>query len=52
MGGSEVARWKMWLSSEEARLEIPDFIQGWGCRVSPKFHIFISDVNEQNERAG
>ena len=50
--GSEVARWKMWLSSEEARLEIPDFIQGRGCRVSPKFHIFISDVNEQNERAG
>ena len=28
MGGSEVARWKRWLSSEEARLEIPDFIQG------------------------
>ena len=46
-----MARWKTWVSSEDARLEIPVFIQGRGCRVSPKFHIFISDVNQQNKGA-
>ena len=46
---SEVARWERWVSSEEARLEIPGFIQGWRRRVRPKFHLFVSDVNQQNE---
>ena len=48
---SEVARWEGWLSSEEARLETPSFIQGWGRRVSPEFLIFVSDINQQNEGA-
>ena len=47
-----MARWERWESSEVARWEVPGFIQGRGCRVSPRFHLFVSDVNQRNEGAG
>ena len=50
--GSKVARWERWESSEVARWEVPGFIRGRGCRVSPRFHLFVSDVNQRNEGAG
>ena len=24
----------------------------WGCRVSPRSHLFVSDINQGNEEAG
>ena len=50
--GSEMARWERWESSEVARWEVLGFIQGWGCRVGPRFHLFVSDVNQQNKGVG
>ena len=47
-----MARWERWESSEVAWLEVPGFIRGRGCRVSPRFHLFVSDVNQRNEGAG
>ena len=28
------------------------FISGWGCRVSPRFHIFVSDVKGTKRQDG
>ena len=30
---------------------IPKF-KGGGCRVAPRFHLFVSDVDQQNKGAG
>ena len=45
---SEMARWGRWESGEVGRWEVPGFVQGLGggCRVSPRFHVFVSDVNQ------
>ena len=37
--------------------EIASFVRlvlfkDWGCKVSPRLHLFISDVNQGNEEAG
>ena len=39
-----------WEGSELGRLERRG--EGVGNCVSPRFHFFVSNVNEQNERAG
>ena len=26
--------------------------EGGGCRVSPRFHLFVSDVNQENKEVG
>ena len=45
--GQRGARVVKWESSEVARQEVPVFIQGWGGRrVSPRFHLFVSGVNQ------
>ena len=49
--GNEVARWERRESGEVGRWEVPGFIQGWEHRVSPRFHHFVSDVNQGNKRA-
>ena len=36
-----------------ARWEVPGVIQEWGHRVSPRFNLFVSDVDQQrNKGAG
>ena len=50
--GSEVARWERRESKEVTRWEVPGLIGGGGCSVSPRFHHFVSDVNQRNEGAG
>ena len=45
--GSEVARWE---NGEVTRWEIPGFIQEWGTWVSPRFHLFVSDVDQQQNK--
>ena len=50
--GSEVAKRERWESDKVRRWEVHGFIQGWGCRVSPRFHRFASDVNQGKKRAG
>ena len=47
-----MARWERREINGVARWEVPGFIQMWGCRVSPRFHLFVSDVNQRNEGAG
>ena len=27
-------------------------IKGWGRRVAPRFHLFVSDADQRNEGAG
>ena len=50
---SELARRKRWESNEVARRKVPVFFsKGGGQRVSPRFHLFVSDVNQQKEVAG
>ena len=33
---------------EIASLNVPDLIQGWVMQVSPRFHLFVCDVNQGN----
>ena len=60
--GSEVASWERWEGSEVARREwwennkvtrwkVPSFFQKWKTQ-SPRFHLFVFDVNQRNEVAG
>ena len=56
--GSEVARWERckgsevarWENGEVTRWEIPGFIQEWGTWVSPRCHLFVSDVDQQQNK--
>ena len=45
----------MWLERWEGggmgRWEVSSFIQGWGMQ-SPKFHLFVFDVNQGNKKTG
>ena len=45
-------RWQRWESGEAGRWEVPGSIQGWGTQRSPRFLLFVSDVNQRNEGAG
>ena len=49
----EVARWERW-GREVRRLggRFLVLFKGRGHGVSPRFHIFVSDVNQQKEGAG
>ena len=49
----EVARWERW--GREVRWQGGGFLvlfKGRGRGVSPRFHLFVSDVNQQKEGAG
>ena len=56
--GSEVVRWRKWESSEVVRLERWEdgrfliLIKGGGSRVSSRFQLFVSGVNQRNEEVG
>ena len=51
--GARVVRWERWDNGEVARWEVPGCIQEWGHRVSPRFHLFVSDVDQRrNKGAG
>ena len=50
-----VVRWQGGKAGRVVRWEVGRFLvllKGGGCRVSPIFHIFVSDVNQGNEGAG
>ena len=50
---SEVAGWERLESSKVARWEVPGFnLRVEGRRVGPRFHLFVSDVNQRNKGAG
>ena len=40
------------VSAEIASFVCLFLFKDWGYRVSPKFHLFISDVNQRNEEVG
>ena len=48
--GSEVVRWERWETSEVARSKVLVIFKG-GMQ-GPRFHLFISDVNQRKEGAG
>ena len=48
--GSEVVRWERWETSEVARIKVLVIFKG-GMQ-GPRFHLFISDVNQRKEGAG
>ena len=49
--GNEVARRERRESDEVGRSEVPGLLQGGEHRVSPRFYLFVSDVNQGNEGA-
>ena len=49
---NEVVRWRRWESGEVGRWGVPGLFKGGECRVTPRFHLFISDVNQGKEKAG
>ena len=50
--GSEVARREKWESSEVTCGRFLVIFNGGGHRVAPRFHLFVSDVDQWNEGAG
>ena len=49
-----VGRWQYGKGGRVVRWQGGRFLgfnQAWGCRVSLKFHLFVSNVSEQNEGA-
>ena len=42
----ELRRWEGWKGNEVGRWEVLGFIH----RVSPRFYLFVSNVNQGNER--
>ena len=54
-GGGRVVRWQgrkdvRVVRQQGERLLIS--FKGGGCRVRPRFHLFVSDANQRNEEAG
>ena len=47
--GSEVARWE---NGEAERWEYLVLFKDGGHNMSPRFHLFVSDVNQGNEGMG
>ena len=56
-------RWERWEGGEVGKLKKMGVLgwEGWrflvlfkggGCRVSPKFHLFVFDVNQGNKETG
>ena len=50
--GSEVAKWKRRQSGKLGRWEVPFLSKGVERRESPRFHLFVSDVNQWNAGGG
>ena len=50
--GSEMARWRRWESGEVERWGLLVLPKGGECRVTPRFHLFDSDVNQGKEKVG
>ena len=53
--GKVGVRWQSGEGETEVRWQGGRFLvlfRGRGRRMSPRFHLFVSDVNQQNERAG
>ena len=51
----EVGRWERWKGNEVVRWEDGRFLvlfKGGEHRVSPRFYLFVSDVNQGNEGDG
>ena len=49
--GGRVVRWQGGNSGGVVMWQGGRF-EGGGCRVIPRFHCFVSDVNQRNEGAG
>ena len=48
-----MARWKGWENGEAERWEVPGFCSRvGGHKMSPRFHLFVSDVNQENQGVG
>ena len=48
-------RWKVGKGGKVVRWEGGGFLvlfKGGGCRVTPRFHLFVSDINQGKEWAG
>ena len=54
VGGWVVVSWSKGFiqSRQKSRSCVPGFIKVGGRRVSPRFHRFISDINQGNEEVG
>ena len=54
--GSEVVRWEGWKGGRVVKWQgwrFLAFLKSGGHRVSPRFHLFVSDVDQQrNEERG
>ena len=50
--GNEVARWEKWESSEVTVEDSWLYSGGGEHRVAPRFHLFVSDVDQQTIGAG
>ena len=49
--GSELARWKRWKNSEAGGRYLILFKSG-GHKITPRSHLFVSDVNQGNKGFG
>ena len=53
--GGRVMRWQGGKDERVVRWQGGRFLvlfKGWGCRVRPRFHLFVYDANQWNEGAG
>ena len=53
--GGMVVRWQVAIGGRVVRWQGGRFLvlfEGGGRRVSPRFHLFVSDVNQRNQGAG
>ena len=56
--GGRVVRWQGWKGGKYGRVVRQQggrflvLFKGGGCRVSPRSHLFVSDINQRNKGAG
>ena len=51
-GVSEVAKWERWENGEVERWGHLVLFKDGGHKMSPRFHLVVSDVNEGNKGVG
>ena len=54
-GGARVVRWQIRKSERMVKWQGERFLvlfKSWGHRVSPRFHLFVSDVDQQWNKGG
>ena len=54
-GGARVVRWQIRKSGRIVKWQGERFLvlfKSWGHRVSPRFHLFVSDVDQQWNKGG